>query len=152
MSPRDCQTHPPVPLALLTGVGVTLGVPGDDRKPAGANPAWTALLPRAPGRKDGTPWCLWHHGECKSGLAKSLRMAPSLSFKALGMYQLTRKLREAQGTLHPCKTALQRLILLVTVTSSFHRDSQETGTLHLIHNFQDRISFSQIQNGNNCFH
>lgn len=65
---------------------------------------------------------------------------------------IKRKLREAEGTLHPGETALQRLIPLVAVTSSFHHDSQETGTLHLIHNFQDHISFSQIQNGNNCVH
>ena len=106
---------------------------------------------RAPGRKDATPWHLWHHGERKSGRAKSLTVAPSVSLKALSMYKLTRKLRGAKGTWPPL-SALQRLILPVTVTSSFHSDSQETGTLYFIHNFQDHISFSQVQNRNNCFH
>lgn len=42
---------------------------------------------RAPSRKEATPWHLWHHGERKSGRAKSLTVAPSVSPKALSMYK-----------------------------------------------------------------
>lgn len=85
-------------------------------------------------------------------MGQALTMAPSVSFKALSLYKLTRKLRELRGRGHPRQTALQRLVLLVAVTSSFHPGSQDTGTLHLINNFQDHVSFSQIQNRNHRFH